>query len=134
MTLSCDPNLRGQRSKYFKLCYFLKHYFSYRLSSMAMRLMYIHELETIYRMFWSKDQLGVIWGHRVDYRCHSTVLRSVYRSSLAISFFLSFQCTSGLLKNAASAKRFSRFQPNLVRRTADPSFIWGIHRLGSKVT
>ena len=48
MTLSCDPNLRGQRSKYFKLRYFSKHYFSYRLSSMAMGLMYIHKLETIY--------------------------------------------------------------------------------------
>ena len=30
---------------------------------MTMRLIYLHELETVYLCYWVKCQSGVIWGH-----------------------------------------------------------------------
>ena len=30
---------------------------------MTMRLIYLHELETVYLRYWVKCQSGVIWGH-----------------------------------------------------------------------
>ena len=64
VTLSCDPTLRGQRSKCVIFSKFSKCFPSYRLLSMVMWLMHINQLDTFYKSYGSKNSYGVIWGHR----------------------------------------------------------------------
>ena len=41
-----------------------KCYFSFKLNGMAMWLMYIHKLDTLYKSYGSRNSVGVIWSHR----------------------------------------------------------------------
>ena len=84
-TLSCDPTLRGQRSKYVIFLKFSKCFSSYRLNSRVTWLMHIDQLDTVYKSYGSKNSSGVIWGHRgqkviftknaiTPYRLHGMVM------------------------------------------------------------
>ena len=39
-------------------------YFSFRLHGMVIGLMHIHQLDTLYKSYGSRNSPGVIWGHR----------------------------------------------------------------------
>ena len=41
-----------------------KCYFSFRLHGMVIGLMHIHQLDTLYKSYGSRNSPGVIWGHR----------------------------------------------------------------------
>ena len=41
-----------------------KCYFSFRLHRMTMGLMYIDQLDTLYKSYGSRNSPGVTWGHR----------------------------------------------------------------------
>ena len=47
-----------------KVIFTKKRYFSYKLQGMVMWLMYIHQLDPLYKSYGSKNSPGVIWGHR----------------------------------------------------------------------
>ena len=50
---------RGQKGHFHKKCYF-----SFRLHRMTMGLMYIDQLDTLYKSYRIKNLSGVSWGHR----------------------------------------------------------------------
>ena len=50
---------RGQKGHFHQKCYF-----SFRLHRMTMGLMYIDQLDTLYKSYRIKNSSGVTWGHR----------------------------------------------------------------------
>ena len=41
-----------------------KRYFPFKLHGMDMELMHIHQLDTRYKFYGSRNSVGIIWGHR----------------------------------------------------------------------
>ena len=56
--------LRGQKSKCVIFSKFSNGYFSYKLHSMAMRLMHNDKLDPLYKNYNLKFLFWVIWGYR----------------------------------------------------------------------
>ena len=74
----------GVKSQFSPICYFF-----FRLNSMTMGLMYIHQLDTLYKSYGSINSPGVIWGHRgqkvifhqkcyFSFRLHGMVMRLMH--------------------------------------------------------
>ena len=78
MTLSCDPTLRGQRSKYVIFSKFSKCYSSYRLHRMVMWLMHVNKLDPLYKGYIHNLDLGS-QGSKVDFH------QKCYKSSMLYS-------------------------------------------------
>ena len=47
-----------------KVHFHQKCYFSFRLNGMALGLLHIHQFDTLYKSYGSRNSAGVIWGHR----------------------------------------------------------------------
>ena len=59
MGLEIQPGSQGSKGHFHQKCCF-----SFRLHGMVVGLMHIHQLDTFFKSYGSRNSTGVIWGHR----------------------------------------------------------------------
>ena len=73
-----------------KFIFTKKFCFSFRLNGMAMGLMRIHQLDTLYISYGSRNSAGVIWGHKVQKVIFT-------KNAISPSYYMVWSCDSCLL-------------------------------------